>query len=45
MNNVQIKLITYEKGNLGMKKILNTSMIYFILAAAAGVFYLSLIHI
>ena len=39
MNNVQIKLITYEKGNLGMKKILNTSMIYFILAAAAGVFY------
>ena len=39
MNNVQIKLITYEKGNLGMKKILYTSMIYFILAAAAGVFY------
>ena len=39
MNHVQIKLITYEKGNLGMKKILNTSMIYFILAAAAGVFY------
>ncbi len=39
MNDVQIKLITYEKGNLGMKKILNTSMIYFILAAAAGVFY------
>ena len=39
MNNVQIKLITYEKGNLGMKIILNTSMIYFILAAAAGVFY------
>ena len=39
MNNVQIKLITYEKGNLGMKKILNTSMIFFILAAAAGVFY------
>ena len=39
MNHVQIELITYEKGNLGMKKILNTSMIYFILAAAAGVFY------
>ena len=39
MNNVQIEVTDDEERKPGMKKILNTSMVYFILAAAAGVFY------